>query len=110
MRFSVVYVAAALYLFQVPLESSPNKLVRRNVIEILKESLQDTPNSWSKGDRQMHNDVRYKLIIDLSEDESLPRLLLMCKILHPEKTKIFTCSDFPEGSQLQKARLCNMAV
>ena len=105
MRFSVVYVAAASYLFQEPLKSSPDKLVRRNVIEILKESLQDTPNSRSKGDQQMHNDVRYKLIIDLSEDESLPRLLLMCKILHPEKTKIFTCSDFPEGSQLQKARL-----
>jgi len=94
----------------VQLESSPDKLVRRNVIEILKESLQDTPNRSFKGDQQMYNDVRYKLIIDPSEDESLPRLLLMYKILDPKKTRIFTCSDFPEDSQLQKACLCNMHV
>ena len=76
----------------------------------MQESLQDKPNHSFDGDQQMYNDVRYKLIIDPSEDDSVPRLLLMCKILDSKETRIFMCSDFPEDSQLQKVCLCDVHV
>jgi len=86
----------------VQLKQSPERLRQRNVIEILQNSLQDKPNRSLHGDQETYDEVRYKLIIDPSEDDSLSRLLLMYKILDPKKTKTFMCSDFPEDSQLQK--------
>ena len=88
----------------VQLKSSPEKLRQRNVIEILQSSLQDKPNRSLHGDQETHDEVRYKLVIDPSEDDSLSRLLLMYKILDPKKTRTFMCSDFPDDSQLQKVR------
>ena len=84
------------------LKQSPERLRQRNVIEILQNSLQDKPNRSLHGDQETYDEVRYKLIIDPSEDDSLSRLLLMYKILDPKKTRTFMCSDFPEDSQLQK--------
>ena len=84
------------------LKSSPEVLRQRSVIEILQESLQDKPNRSLHGDQETYDEVRYKLVIDPSEDDSLSRLLLMYKILDPKKTRTFMCSDFPEDSQLQK--------
>ena len=48
------------------------------------------------------NEVRYKLIIDPSEDESITQLLFMFGILKREKTRTYMCSDFPGDGQLQK--------
>ena len=90
------------WLHSVQLKSSPETLRQRNVIEILQESLQDKPNHSLHGNQKVYDDVRYKLVIDPSEDDSLSRLLLMYKILDPTKTRTFMCSDFPEDSQLQK--------
>ena len=84
------------------LKSAPTKLRQRSVIEILQKSLQDKPNRSLHGDQETYDEVRYKLVIDPSEDDSLSRLLLMYKILDPKKTRTFMCSDFPEDSQLQK--------
>ena len=84
------------------LKSSPEQVRQRSVIEILQESLQDKPNRSVHGNQETYNEVRYKLLIDPSEDDSLSRLLLMYHILDPEKTKTFMCSDFPEDNQLQK--------
>ena len=75
-------------------------------IDILKESLADKPysdQSTSSDDAQ--DEVRYKLIIDPSEDESLTRLLLMFGILKSDNTRTFMCSNFPGDSQLQKVFL-----
>lgn len=96
------------YSIYVQLDSSLEKLEQRGVIEILRESLQDKPNC--SGEQQMYDDVRYKLIIDPSEDDSLSRLLLMHGILDPKKTRVFTCSDFPEDSQLQKVCVYNVCM
>ena len=89
-------------LHAIQLKQSPERLRQRNVIEILQNSLQDKPNRSLHGDQETYDEVRYKLIIDPSEDDSLSRLLLMYNILDPKKTRTFMCSDFPEDSQLQK--------
>ena len=50
------------------------------------------------------NEMRYKLIIDSSEDGSLVRLLFSTGVLERDKTRIYMCSDFPGDAQLQKVR------
>ena len=47
-------------------------------------------------------EVRYKLIVDPSEDDSLVRLLFSFEVLQRKETRMFVCSDFPGDSQLQK--------
>ena len=49
-------------------------------------------------------EVRYKLIIDSSEDDSLVCLLFSLGVLQRKETRIFVCSNFPGDSQLQKVR------
>ena len=88
-------------------------LKQRSIIEILQNSLADQPylsqgttnkvmatQSPSLDDTQ--NEVRYKLIIDPSEDESITRLLFMFGILKRDNTRTYMCSDFLGDGQLQK--------
>ena len=88
-----------------------DNLHQRTIVEILQSSLDDKPfvvhrpvskriSSLSNDDTQ--NEVRYKLIIDPSEDESITRLLFTFGILKHENTRTFICSDFPGDGQLQK--------
>ena len=93
-----------------------DELNQRNIIEILCNSLADkpysrlsrtaskvmSPQSSSIDDTQ--NEVRYKLIIDPSEDESITRLLFMFGILKHENTRTYMCSDFLGDGQLQKVQ------
>ncbi len=79
--------------------SSREGVTRRSILEVLENSLQDKP----QGSRDIsENEVRYKLIIDPSEDDSLVRLLFYFGVLERGNTKMFVCSDFPGDSQLQK--------
>ena len=93
-------------------------LKQRSIIEILRSSLADkpyahrlprtpskvmSPQSTSHDDTQ--NEVRYKLIIDPSEDESITRLLFMFDILKHEHTRTYMCSDFLGDGQLQKVNI-----
>ena len=71
----------------------------RNIIEILQKSLTD---KLSPSNHDTLNEVRYKLIIDPSEDESVTRLLFMFGILTRENTRTYICSDFLGDGQLQK--------
>ena len=90
-------------------------LRQRTIVEILQSSLSDKPfvsqpvskrvSSLSLNDT--HNEVRYKLIIDPSEDESITRLLFMFGILKRENTRTYVCSDFLGDGQLQKVRTCS---
>ena len=84
-------------------------LKERTIIEILRDSLDDkTYSDQSKHDKSLddtQNEVRYKLIIDPSEDESIPRLLFMFGILKCDNTRIFMCSNFPGDNQLQKVSI-----
>ena len=60
------------------------------------KSLLDHPE-----DSGAENEMRYKLIIDSSEDGLLVRLLFSTGVLLRDKTRIYMCSDFPGDSQLQ---------
>ena len=75
----------------------------RRILEVLKDSLKDRPQQQGKD--MAEAEVRYKLIIDPSEDDSLVRLLFSFEVLQREKTHIFMCSDFPGNTQLQKVTL-----
>lgn len=79
---------------------------KRTIIEVLHDSLADKPyNNKDSAENSLddtQNEVRYKLIIDPSEDESVTRLLFMFGVLKFENTRTFICSDFPGDSQLQK--------
>ena len=74
----------------------------RSVLDILKDSLAD--RSITQGDdihSSIQNEVRYKLIIDPSEDDSLVRLLLTHDVLQRKSTRLYICSDFPGDDQLR---------
>ena len=61
--------------------SSLAGMVQRSVLDVLEESLHDRPLVMSA-----ENEVRYKLIIDPSEDDSLVRLLFMFGVLERSNT------------------------
>lgn len=79
-----------------PPENFPKK---RHILGVLQESMQDSPSSSLD---LAENEVRYKLIIDPSEDDSVVRLLFSFGILERNNTRMFVCSDFPGDGQLQK--------
>ena len=78
------------------------KVKQHSVLEIIRSSLVDRPQL--SGYDLTENEVRYKLIIDPSEDDSLIRLLFSFGVLDRERTKMFVCSDFPGDGQLQKVK------
>ena len=67
---------------------------KRHILTILRDSLADRLN-----------EVRYKLFIDPSEDESLIQLLFTFGILDRPKSQIFVCSEFPGDTYLQKVTI-----
>ena len=72
---------------------------RRGILDVLQDSMKDRPQAMQD---LTENEVRYKLIIDPSEDDSLVRLLFSVGVLERENTRMFVCSDFPGDGQLQK--------
>ena len=78
------------------MDMSTSEVKRRDPVEVLKDSLGDAPT--------IQDEVRYKIIIHSSEDDSLVRLLFQFKILDRQNTRIYMCSDFPGDSELQKVR------
>ena len=72
----------------------------RDILEVLQDSLEDRPKHKCRD--MAEAEVRYKLIIDPSEDDSLVRLLFSFGVLQRKETRMFVCSDFPGDSQLQK--------
>ena len=73
---------------------SPAEVRRRDVVQVLKDSLNDTPTT--------ENEVRYKIVIHSTEDDSLVRVLFQHKLLERQNTRIYMCSDFPGDTELQK--------
>ena len=49
--------------------------------------------------------MRYKLIIDASEDSSVIRLLFTFGVLQRKGTKVYMLSDFPGDANLQKVKM-----
>ena len=75
-------------------------LQQRNILDVLQESLKDRSER-----KEGENEVRYKLIIDPSEDSSMVRLLFQFGVLQRDNTRIYVCSNFPGDNQLQKVNL-----
>ena len=77
----------------------------RGILEVLRDSLQDCP--YQQG--QDMAEVRYKLIIDPSEDDSIVQLLFCIGVLQWKETRMFMCSNFPGDSKLKKVYYCEHA-
>ena len=69
----------------------------RKMLDILKSSICDLPKNL--GNR---NEVRYKLFIESSEDQSLVRLLFTHKVLDRNSTRVLVCARFPGDSEKEK--------
>ena len=94
-------------------------LKHRNVLEIVRDSFEDLPTSTTvtsprKKNRNesgeieiMNHEVRYKLVIDSSEDDSAVRQLFAYGILDKERCtcRMFVCSEFPEESKMHVSLL-----
>lgn len=83
----------------VQVQATARDLDCQNILDILLGSLLDHPEECGA-----ENEMRYKLIIDSSEDGSLMRLLFSTGVLERGKTRVYMCSDFPGDAQLQKVR------
>ena len=78
-----------------------DRVAQRQILDILHDSLADRPNKANCNE----NEVRYKLIVDPSEDDSLVRLLFTFGVLDRKKTHVFMCSDFSGDTHLQKVSI-----
>ena len=83
-----------------------SNVTHRQILDILHASLADRPNDANRTE----NEVRYKLIIDPSEDDSLVRLLFTFGVLDRQNTRVFVCSDFPGDTHLQKVNRVRVSV
>ena len=106
---------------------SYRRVKRRNVLTILKDSLSgfeertmsdndelsslaertngapaDQKGAGKAKDLSAENEVRYKLIIDSSEDESVIRFLFTFGVLQRKNTRMYICSKFPGDGETQK--------
>ena len=91
---------AKFFLHQIPACVSTEGIHFRSILDILKDS--QVHHTTSEGDdihQSIQSEVRYKLIIDPSEDDSLVRLLFTYGVLQREGTRLFICSDFTADSQ-----------
>ena len=107
-----MFVSSHLF-FPSKVHSNKDQVKCRNILEVLQNSLEDRPKHKCRD--MAEAEVRYKLIIDPSEDDSLVRLLFSFGVLQRRETRMFVCSDFPGDSQLQKVTLnihreCNEAT
>ena len=80
---------------------STSDVKRRDTLKVLKDSLKDKPT--------IQDELRYKIIIHSSDDDSLVRLLFQYKILERHwkgagKVRVYMCSHFPGDTELQKVR------
>lgn len=78
---------------------------QRGVIAILSESLQDQSLADSFDSDSVEAEVRFKLLIDTGEDDSVLDLLFATGVLDEVTTCVFTCSDFSGDSEAQKINL-----
>lgn len=75
-------------------DNHPVKLAhvqQRSILDVLKESLKDHSER-----EEGENAVRYKLVIDSSEDSSMMRLLFTFGVLQRNNTRINVCSASQE--------------
>ena len=76
------------------MELSTADIERCDPVLILKNSLNEISS--------MEDEVRYKIIIHSSEDDSLVRLLFQLNVLERQNARIYIRSDFPGDTELQR--------
>ena len=81
------------------MKNDHSSVKKRSILSILKDSLNDCPMN---GELLSENEVRYKIVIDPSEDGSIIRLLFSLGVLYRKTTKIYVCSEFPGDHHTQK--------
>ena len=116
--------------FFIQMGYSYKRLKQRNVLAVLKDSLggdvKKTISSqndesfrlaeYSEGetgkqkDLSAENEVRYKLIIDSSEDESVIRFLFTFGVLQRKNTRMYICSKFPGDGETQKVHILLIVI
>lgn len=72
------------------MDVNPSMVRHRRNLEVFKSSIEDSPM-----DLKTDCHVRYKLLIDKCEDDSLLQMLLAFGILDHVKTKVLVCTKFP---------------
>ena len=91
-----------LYSFHIQIGVNEGDFHYRSILDVLKDSLEDRSNSVvSEVHASIQTEVRYKLIIDPSEDDSLVRLLFKYGVLNRDQTRLYICSDFPGDSHMR---------
>ena len=90
------------YLLTTQMRIDESSVKKRNILSVLKDSLGDHPQD---GKYVSENEVRYKIIIDPSEDSSIIHLLFSMGLLDRKYTRIYVCSDFPGDNHTQKVCL-----
>eukprot|EP00947_MAST-08B_sp_MAST-8B-sp1_P003662 g3662.t1 len=84
-----------------------------NVVEVLQNSIKDTQHAHQKAtERDLERDerqpglnqtaIRYKMIVDGSEDESIVRLLFSAGILQENRTHLLSLSDFEDDKEAER--------
>jgi hypothetical protein len=86
---------------EISANSSLYAVIWRNIIDVLSESLEDRPKPVESEDQEDFEEVRYKLIIDPTEDDSSRRMMMMFHVLHPDSTTTVIGSDFSDDGYLQ---------
>lgn len=77
-----------------------------SILHVMKKSLDDLSIRESNSiHSSAQSEVRYKLIIDCSEDNSLVRLLFKHGMLRRENTRIYICGDFPGDKEATDMRV-----
>ena len=81
---------------------STSEVKRRDTLKVLEDTLKDKPT--------IQDEVRYKIVIHSSDDDSLVRLLFQYKSLESNwkgsgKMRVYMCSHFPGDTELQKVSI-----
>lgn len=58
-------------------------------------------------DQEDFEEIRYKLVIDPTEDDSSRRFMMEFGLLHPSKARTLVGSDFPDDGDLQRVSSAN---
>ena len=96
--------------FSLQAGSTRARVKQHAVLDTIKASLED-----HNPDLTLENEIRYKLLIDTSGDESIIRFLFAFRVLERSKTHIYVCSKFPGDTETQKVwqkdlLLCTMSL
>ena len=78
---------------------------KRGLIEVIENSLNDRNQDVVESQNLNDTAVRFKLLIDQSDDDSMMRLLFLHRIIDQRRTRVMKFSDFPDDREDQKTNI-----